>query len=120
MVKLDGKVSASTLLEVIVAMVVILIVFVLSTGIYTNVMRSSPSLRQQRIKSLAAGLIQQSIAECNWNDDVVAIDSLHFQKTLSPYQGYTDLKLLQVVVVEQGKEVWTARSVVKMREDDAK
>lgn len=120
MAKLKGKVRASTLLEVIVAMVVIMIVFVLSTAIYTNVMRASPSLRQQRIKSIAAGLIQQSIAERNWNDDVVTIDSMSFQKTLIPYQGYGDLKLLQVVAVAQGKEVWTARRVVKMEGDDVK
>ena len=118
MAKLRGKIKASTLLEVIVAMVVILIVFVLATGIYANVMRSSPSVKQQRVKAIISGLIAESIAAGNWKDEVIAIDSMAFQKTVTPYQAYPDLRLVQVVAIEQGKEISVVKRVVKMREDE--
>lgn len=120
MAKLRGKLSASTLLEVIVAMVVILIVFVLATGIYANVIRTSPSVKDQRVQSQATGLIQQSIVDDNWNNEEVVIDSVFYQKTVVQYQNIADLRLMQVVAVEQGKEIGTVRRIIKMRKDNAK
>lgn len=117
MAKLRGKLRASTLLEVIVAMVVILIVFVLGTGIYANVIRSSPSVKQQRIKALMSGLIQQSIDQGNWQDEVITVDSIAFQKTVAAYQNYADLLLVTVVAVEQGNEVGKAKRIVKGERD---
>ncbi|TKC60298.1 hypothetical protein FBD94_15445 [Pedobacter hiemivivus] len=118
MAKLKGKIKASTLLEVIVAMVVILIVFVLATGIYANVMRSSPSVKQQRVKAILSGWIAESIAAGNWKDEVIAIDSMAFQKTVTPYQTYPDLRLVKVVAIEQGKEIGVLKRVVKVGKDE--
>lgn len=114
MAKLKGKLKASTLLEVIVAMVVILIVFVLATGIYANVLRSSPSVKQQRVKALMTGLIEKSMDEGSWKDQQVVVDSITLVKTVSPYQDYTDLLLLQVMAIEKGKVVGNVKRVVKM------
>lgn len=115
MAKLKGKLKASTLLEVIVAMVVIMIVFVLATGIYANVMRVSPSVKQQRIKALMTGLMEKSITEGNWQDELVAVDSLSLQKTVVPYGAYPDLLQMEVIVLEQGKEIAKIKQVVKVK-----
>lgn len=117
MAQLNRKLKASTLLEVIVAMVVILIVFVLATGIYANVMRSSPSIKQQRVKALMAEMIAKSMAEENWKDEEVVADSISFQKTVLPYQNYADLFLLQVLAVENGKEIGKVQRIVKAEEN---
>jgi type II secretory pathway pseudopilin PulG len=114
MARVSGKIKASTLLEVIVAMVVILIVFVLATGIYANVMRSSPSAKQQKVKALMSGIIEKSITESNWNDEEIMIDSIYLIKKVLPYRDYADLKLLQVNAIEQGKEVGNVKRIVKM------
>ncbi len=114
MAKLSEKLKASTLLEVIVAMVVILIVFVLSTGIYANVIRSSPLVKQQRIKALMAGLIQQSMDQGNLKEEVVFIDSISFETTVNVYQGYADLLLVSIVAVEQGNEVGKTKRIFKV------
>lgn len=119
MAKLKVKVKASTLLEVIVAMVVILIVFVLATGIYANVMRSSPSVKQQRVKAIISGLMGESITKGNWKDEVINIDSIAFQKTVTPYQTYSDLVLMQVIAIEQGKEIEMVKRIIKVRKDEA-
>lgn len=101
------------MLEVIVAMVVILIVFVLATGIYANVVRTSPSMKQQRVKALVSGLLERSIAEGSWEDEVLVIDSLVLEKTVVPYQAYQDLLLVRVVAVEAGKEIARVKKVVR-------
>lgn len=54
----------------------------------------------------------------NWKDEVVTIDSMTFQKNVTPYLSYPDLRLLQVVAIEQGKEIGVVKRVVKMREDE--
>lgn len=112
------KLKASTLLEVIVAMVVILIVFVLATGIYANVVRSAPSIRQQQLKANAASLIQDAAITQDWKDEVIERDSLMFQKTVVPYQGYQDLMLISVTVMEHGKQVAKVQKVVKPETDE--
>jgi type II secretory pathway pseudopilin PulG len=114
MAGIGGKIKASTLLEVIVAMVVILIVFVLATGIYANVMGSSPSVKQQQVKALMSGLIVKSITDSNWNDEEIMIDSISLIKKVLPYQDYADLKLLEVNAYKQNKEVGNIKRIVKM------
>lgn len=123
MAELKMKLKASTLLEVIVAMVVILIVFMLATGIYTNVTGSSPSIKQQRVKALITGLLEKSINDGNWQDEQVVVDSLVLQKTVTPYHGYGDLVLMNIRVMERGKEIERIKQIVKLEqkgEDDAK
>nr|WP_068893381.1 prepilin-type N-terminal cleavage/methylation domain-containing protein [Pedobacter panaciterrae] len=115
-----NKVKASTLLEVIVAMVIIMIVFVIATGIYTNVIKSSPSIKQQQARALASGIIQQSTLDRDWTESSVQVDSITLQKEVLPYEGYADLILIRVTAKEQGKEIGIAKQIVKRVEDEPK
>jgi MFS superfamily sulfate permease-like transporter len=107
------SVKASTLVEVIVAMVVIMVVFVLATGIYTGIVRSSPSFRQQQIRAKTENVIAQSITDGNWEDEVLQSDSLEMQKTVLPYENAEDLMLITVKALERGKEIGVSRRIVK-------
>ena len=120
MVKLKlTSLKASTLLEVIVAMVIILIIFALATGIFTKVISTSPSVKQQQIRSLSTSIIEQSLYEHNWADESVEIDSLVFQKTVGPYGNDSNLLEIVVTTYECGKELSRSKQVVrKGRADD--
>ncbi len=107
------QLKASTLLEVIVAMVIIMIVFALAMGIYTGIVRSSPAFRQQQIRAKTENVIWQSIADGNWQDELLQSDSLNLQKTVTPYEEMPDLWLITVKAIEDGKEVGVSRRVVK-------
>lgn len=115
---ISNKVNASTLLEVIVAMVIIMVVFVIATGIYTNVIKSSPSIKQQQARALAAGIIQQSKIDHDWTESQVQVDSITLQKEVLPYEGYVDLILIKVTAKEQGKEIGVVKQIVKRIEDE--
>lgn len=109
------KLKASTLLEVIVAMVIIMIVFVLATGIFSNVIRSSPSLKAQRIHSISDEIIQNCMISRNWQDEVIQVDSMVFQKKAKPYMGQSDLILLDLRVIEAGITIQKREVVIKGR-----
>lgn len=114
MVKLKlNSVKASTLLEVIVAMVIILIVFAVAINIFTKVVSTSPSVKQQQIRCLSAAIIEQSLYEHNWTDESVEIDSIVFQKTVVPYRN--DSQVLEIVVIasERGKELGRSRQIIR-------
>lgn len=120
MVKLKlSTLKASTLLEVIVAMVIIMIVFVLATGIFAKVIGSSPSVKQQQVRSLSSGIIQESLAQRNWIDETVEIDSVVFQKTVLPYKSDPDLLEISVLAIERGKEIGKSRQIVRKGGDNA-
>ena len=106
-------VRGSTLVEVIVAMVVIMVVFVLATGIYTGIVRTSPSFRQQQIRVKTENVIAQSAAEGNFEDEVLVTDSLELHKTVVAYEQDTSLLLVTVKAVERGKEIGLSRRIVK-------
>lgn len=114
------KLKASTLLEVIVAMVIILIVFVLATGIFSNVIRSSPSLKAQKINAVISGVLEKSMQNGDWQDEVIQVDSMQFQKTVTSYQGRHDLLLISLSVIEDGKEIQKREMVIKGTLDEVR
>ncbi|PTT01385.1 hypothetical protein DBR11_07495 [Pedobacter sp. HMWF019] len=118
MAQLKGKhLRASTLLEVIVAMVVILAVFTLAIGIYTNVTRSSPSFRQQYLRKISEDVIKESINSKNWKDEELVVDSVILKKQIKALDGYTDLVVIEVSASEYGKEACKIKRIVKKDQD---
>ncbi|RQO69384.1 hypothetical protein DBR43_14960 [Pedobacter sp. KBW06] len=115
-----GTLKASTLLEVIIAMLIILIVFVLATGIFTKVIVSSPSVKQQQVRSLSSGIIQESLYQRNWTDETIEIDRIVFRKTVLPYIDDPELLQISVSATEDGKEIGKSRQIVRKGREDAK
>jgi hypothetical protein len=113
MAKLNTKLPASTLLEVIIAMVVILIVFTLAIGIYNNVLRSTTSVKKIQVSAEATYQVKKSIIDSNWIDQDIERDSLVLKKTVIPYQNYKDLVIVTVVALEHGKQIEKSRRIVK-------
>lgn len=118
MAKLNARVKASTLLEVIVAMVIILIVFTLAIGIYNNVLSSGNSARKTQMNALMAHLMIKSINEQNWNDQEILQDRITFRKTVLPYEKYTDLVLITITAFEHDRQIGQSRQIVKKTADE--
>lgn len=82
------KVKSSTLIEVIIAMVIILVMFGLAMGIYTNVLRTTPAVKAERVKGMTVGMLQQSVTDANWKDTDSLIDSFFLQKKVLSYKAF--------------------------------
>lgn len=108
-----GMLTASTLLETLIAMVIILVVFTLAIGIYNHVLSYTPTARYEQAKTLCNGVIEQSIMEENWTDAESMQDSILLKKTVLPYEKYADLVLITVTAVEQEKQIGLCKRIVK-------
>jgi Tfp pilus assembly protein PilE len=97
------KLKASTILEVIIAMVIILVVFVLATQIYVNVISSSPSLSRQAGIGLAESMVKKAIAENDFTSGDLQQDSMQIRKVVTPYKNFDDLYQINIVTRTNGK-----------------
>ncbi|WP_316833728.1 type II secretion system protein [Pedobacter nutrimenti] len=112
------KLKASTLLEVIVAMVIILIVFVMAAQIYANVVQSSPSAEQQYLRATAENYFQNSLEEKE-QDSAVLPDSTKIEKKTEAYAGYTDVFLCTVTFSRNGKNIGTYHRIIQKDKEEA-
>ncbi|WP_158800288.1 hypothetical protein [Pedobacter sp. L105] len=108
-----STVKASTLLEVIIAMVIILVVFSLAIGIYNNVLGSSTAAKTIRVNAMTDHLIRQSINENNWNDLDTLQDSINLKKTVVPYEKDTSLLQITITAFQQDKQIGQSRRIIK-------
>jgi hypothetical protein len=112
-----NQVSASALIEVVIAMVIILIVFTLATSIFSGILRATPNLRQPYIYSIADSIIT-STDEKMEQEDLIIGDSLTFVKEITPLEGYNDLYKIVVRVKDHGKESGVFSRIVKLKDND--
>jgi len=113
-----GMLKASTLLEVVIAMVIILIVFTLAIGIYHNVLSGSPSLKIQQAQAMARKMIFTSINEANWNDEEITDADILLVKTVEPYGESNDLVIITVTASQPGKTLAKSRQIVKRNSNE--
>nr|WP_199082236.1 type II secretion system protein [Pedobacter sp. ASV19] len=111
------KLKASTLLEVIVAMVIILIVFVMAAQIYANVVQSSPSAEQQYLRATAENYFQTSPEEKD-QDSTILPDSTTVEERTEPYAGYSDVFLRTVTFSRNGKNIGIYHRIIQKDKED--
>jgi len=108
-----GMLKASTLLEIIIAMVIILVVYTLAIGVYNNVLNASPSIKKQQVKAMTDAVISQSVYDENWNDEQIINEIITIEKTVGPYHSYPDLVIITVTASQHGKQLGLSRQIVK-------
>ncbi|KAA8476142.1 hypothetical protein BDE36_2602 [Arcticibacter tournemirensis] len=114
----DRKLAASTLIEVLIAMVIIVAVFGMAMGIYTNVTQSGYSISTTQSQQQMQTIIGESISNRDWQDQEVIEDSIRYRKTVSAWPGYDDLVLIEVRANQNGKEMGRLRQVVRREVKD--
>lgn len=112
------RLRASALLEVIVAMIIILIVFVLAAQIYARVLGSSPSVQQAYFRAIAEKQIEKCVWENDLEDKDISIDSLNIARKILPYNGFSDLFICKVSLSMGGKELGAYQRLFKKRKED--
>jgi len=110
---LRKKVDGSTLVEVLVSMVIMMIVFSIAIGIYVKVTTSTVSITKQKGELQATSIIRQSINNKDWSDQTILLDSLQFEKKVIPYAGYEDVIEIEVETFNQGISQGKVRQLVK-------
>ncbi len=90
---IQTKVNASTILEVVVSMVIIILVFGIAMMIYANVVRMSLSVK----KIKAQAILQQTLLQAEQTNDrstqSLMIDEFRIEQEIKPYGNLADIHL---------------------------
>jgi hypothetical protein len=92
------KVKASTLIEVVVAMVIMFITFGLGMMIYHNVLKSGINLQNIKADHLSSQIVEETIKARSYFDEEMELQDLLVKKRIGPYQNNSSLLLLEIQV----------------------
>lgn len=101
----NGKLSGSSLLEVVIAMVVIVMVLGIALSIFANVTRSSLSAQQLRAKAV----LDHTLISLEQDADTTAADSLidagwKLVRDTSAYEGSAQLRQVHLAVLDENRD----------------
>jgi len=108
-----GTLKASTLLEVVVSMVLIVVVFTIALTIYTNVLKLSLSARKLRARAVLSELALRADSGSTANSQSIKEWGLRVEQQVSGYQGKAGLQQVSLTAYEEGGQALD--SVKKIR-----
>lgn len=98
-----GKVKSATLIEVIVAMIIIMTIFALSMMIYVRVLNSSISERQVRIGLILKKVAENTASSKRFFDETFDEDGFNIRKNITKYDNRENLIHLHLEITDGGK-----------------
>lgn len=102
--KLKTRVRASTILEVVISMVIIVVVFGIAMMIYTNVLRMSLSVKKLRAQALLNEMALSTEHNTEGTPSDVVVGDLRIQQEIKPYNGDADLVELHLTAFDENKQ----------------
>ena len=115
---INRKVEASTLVEVLIAMVVILVVFAVALGVFKNVLSSGISLRKLQAQAQMEVLVKTSRENGLLALKTITIDSINYdlETKSSEMQG---MLMLEVRASERGRPLGNIRCLINTDDEKA-
>jgi competence protein ComGC len=101
--KLYKKLHAATLVEVLVALVIIMIAFTLGIGMFVRITSSSISLNQTMIERKIHYHLQQVSKDTLLVDDTWSEDSVTYEQKVEDFGEYKDIKKISISALKDGK-----------------
>jgi Tfp pilus assembly protein PilE len=102
--KLNGRVKASTILEVIISMIIIVIVFGIAMMIYTNVLRLSLSTKKLRAQALLQETMLKAEQTTANTTQSLTTDDLRIEQEVSAYNKESNLTLIHLTAYDQNQQ----------------
>lgn len=103
------KVIASSIIEVIVAMVTVMIVFSLGMMIYVNVVKSSVSMQQMTLTLELKQISTQTLKDKSFFDDEIPFGNNTIIKRVSKYNDIENLYLIELEAQNPEEKVLAKR-----------
>lgn len=110
---MKGRIKAGSIVEVVVALVIIMTVFALSLMIYIKIIGSSYSSRKLWVNSKLKEVANQIKEEHIFKDDIINEDELTINVTIKPYAQSSDLILLELEAKDlNGMKLYDYKEIV--------
>ncbi len=99
--KLISKINASTLVEVIVAMVIISSVFILSLAVFLNIGKNSNNSLKIKAALVSEDVMVYTRQNNLFVNENISMDNLDIIKEVRQYKSYKDMVLVTVEVKDK-------------------
>jgi type II secretory pathway pseudopilin PulG len=99
-----NKVKASTILEVLISMVIIIVVFGIAMMIYANVTQSSLSVKKIKAEAVLNGYLQTAEKSTGNTTQSFTVDSLRIEQTIKSYNTEKNLVEIDLVAYDAGQQ----------------
>lgn len=108
------KLPASTLVEVLVSMVLIMIAFGLGLSVYFSILNSDSNRLELEASLLLNEVVEETHLRQSWFNETIQLDVFTIEKTLSPYEGMRDrLQTLSVIAYNKdGKAIASCKELI--------
>ncbi|HEY8402745.1 MAG TPA: hypothetical protein VIK89_15860 [Cytophagaceae bacterium] len=112
------KFNASTLLEVVVAMVLIMVVFGIGLMSYMNIMKSSYNFQKLRASQETERIATATKKEKTFVDQAYETETVSYYKSIKKYEGQSNLILLEVEAVDRSNQQLALRRELILLDDE--
>lgn len=111
------KLEGSTLIEVLIAMVIIMVVFSIAMGLFSNVLSGGVSMRKVQINQQMESLRLQVAERGEIEEEHVLIDGIDYQLSTTK-QANSDMNLLEIKASDHGVPAGNIRMLLKMKDEN--
>jgi Tfp pilus assembly protein PilV len=98
------KLPGSTLMEVVIAMVIIILVFGIAMIIYTNVTRLSLSARKVRAAAILQDLLLQANNRKDNSDRSIRVEEFRIEQKITRFQNEPGLSEIELTAFGENQE----------------
>ena len=110
---IKSKLAASSIIEVLISMVVIMVVFGIAMMIYANIVQSSLSVTKIRAQAILNQTLQADETSANSSSTTFTVDNLNIEQTVKNYNNEPNLTEIDLAAYDaNGKQLITLHKVI--------
>jgi Tfp pilus assembly protein PilV len=110
---LKSKLSGSSIIEVLISMVMIMVVFGIAMMIDANIIQSSLSVKKIRAQAILNQTLETDESSANNTSTTFTIDGISIEQTVKNYNNENNLTEIDLSAYDaNGKELTTLRKVI--------
>jgi Tfp pilus assembly protein PilV len=110
---IKSKLAASSIIEVLISMVVIMVVFGIAMMIYVNIVQSSLSVTKIRAQAILNQTLQADETSVNSSSTTFTVDNLNIEQTVKNYNNEPNLTEIDLAAYDaNGKQLITLHKVI--------
>lgn len=117
MVGISHKLKASTLVESIIAMVIITLCLSIGVMIYINVINADKQLSSQKASFILANEANRIKTEKNFISTTTNINEWMIEKDISKYEGTENVYLLKLILKDANNKVISIHNELFLKEE---
>ena len=98
------RVKGSTILEVIISMIIIIVVFGIAMMIFINVNRLSLSIKKLKAQAILQHTLLQAEQANDHTDQTITVDDLTIKQEITPFENESGLSVITLTAFDPNHE----------------